>query len=195
MTTTSATCTAKPAVTGARARICAIVVLALIGGAGFAQETQPPAATPPAPPGQTPRPFEPGFLDAMTRWFERGADDLNAKAKSARDNAKGAFDDMGEKAKAAGAAAKDAAKDAAEKFTKLPGARVVEGRERCEVAPNGSADCRAAVEAMCRSKGLAAGKSLDIQQAEKCPIRSFLAGPPARSDCKVETHVTRAMCQ
>jgi hypothetical protein len=191
MTTTSATSTAKPVVARARARICAIVVLALIGGAGLAQETQPPAATPPAPPGQTPRPFEPGFLDAVTRWLERGADDLNAKAKTAHENAKGALEDMGEKAKAAGAAAKDAA----EKFSKLPGARVVEGRERCEVSPNGSADCRAAVEAICRSKGLAAGKSLDIQQAEKCPIRSWLAGPPARSDCKTETHVTRAMCQ
>jgi hypothetical protein len=95
---------------------------------------------------------------------------------------------MNEKAKAA-------AKDAAEKFSKLPGSRVVEGRERCEVAPNGSADCRAAVEAMCRSKGLTSGKSLDIQQAEKCPVRAWLAGPPTKSDCKVETHVTRAVCQ
>ena len=98
---------------------------------------------------------------------------------------------MGEKARAAAAGAKDAA----EKLTKLPGARVVDGRERCEVAPNGSADCRAAVDTICRAKGFATGKSLDIQQAEKCSVRSWLAGPPARSDCKVETHVTRAVCQ
>jgi hypothetical protein len=195
MTTTGTRSTARSAGAAATARICAIVVLALVGGAGLAQETQPPAATPPAEPGQTPRPFEPGFLDAVSRWFERGADDLNTKAKTARDSAKGALDDMGEKAKAAGTAAKDAAKDAAEKFSKLPVSRVVDGRERCEVAPNGSADCRVAIETLCRSKGLNSGKSLDIQQAEKCSVRSWLAGPPTKSDCKTETHVTRVVCQ
>jgi hypothetical protein len=195
MTTTGAMNAEKVVRASATPRVCVVVVLALVAGSGLAQETQPPAATPPAAPGQMPRPFEPGFFDAVGRWFERGADDLNSKAKAARDNAKGAFEDMGEKAKAAGTAAKDAAKDAAEKFSKLPGARVVEGRERCEVAPNGSADCRTSVESICRTKGLAAGKSLDIQQAEKCSVRSWLAGPPAKSDCKTETHVTRAVCQ
>ena len=165
---TGASNSTRPAVAAAMARVCTIVMLALLAGAGLAQETQPPAATPPSPPAQMPRPFEPGFLQAIGRWFERSSEDLNTRAKTARDNAQGALDDMGEKAKAAAAAAKEAA----EKLAKLPGSRVIDGRERCELAPNGFADCRAAAETICRAKGFTSGKSLDTQQAEKCPARS-----------------------
>jgi len=184
MTTTDATCTARRTHSATRARFCAIATLALVAGGGLAQEATPPPEASPAPPAQAPRPFEPGFLDALGRWFGRGAEDLNAKRKSA-------IDDMGEKARAAAAGAKEAA----DKLSKLPSARVVEGRQRCDVAPSGSPDCRAAVDTICRAKGFATGKSIDIQQAEKCSIRSWLAGGPAKRDCKLETHVTRAMCQ
>jgi hypothetical protein len=78
----------------------------------------------------------------------------------------------------------------------LPNAKIVSGREHCETAANGAPDCRAAVEALCRSKGLAAGKSLDVQSAEKCPARVWISGTqPRRGECRMESYVQRALCR
>lgn len=79
---------------------------------------------------------------------------------------------------------------------RLPGSSVVTGRERCATTAQGSADCRGAAEALCRSKGLDGGRSLDIQSAEKCPARVWLSGRrPSPGECPVESFVTRAMCR
>jgi hypothetical protein len=78
----------------------------------------------------------------------------------------------------------------------LPKTRIVSGRERCETAANGAPDCRGAVEALCRSKGLAAGKSLDVQSVEKCPAQVWIAGAqPRPGECRKESYVQRAFCQ
>ena len=96
MTTTGAMTAERHLSVSARRRISVVIVmLALVGGAGLAQETQPPAATPPAAPDQLPRPFEPGFFDAVGRWFERGAEVFTCNPKAARDIAKGGSEDIG----------------------------------------------------------------------------------------------------
>jgi hypothetical protein len=78
----------------------------------------------------------------------------------------------------------------------LPKTKIVSGRERCETAANGAPDCRGAVEALCRSKGLGGGNSLDVQSAEKCPARVWISGAqPAAGECRMESYVQRAFCR
>jgi hypothetical protein len=78
----------------------------------------------------------------------------------------------------------------------LPKTTIVSGRERCETAANGAPDCRGAVEALCRSKGLAVGNSLDVQSVEKCPARVWISGAqPAAGECRMESYVQRALCR
>ena len=78
---------------------------------------------------------------------------------------------------------------------KLPLSRVVVGRERCAVAPNGAPDCLAAAETLCRKQGYSSGKSMDFTSAEQCPPRVMLGGRQTEGDCTTVTFISRAMCQ
>jgi hypothetical protein len=90
--------------------------------------------------------------------------------------------------------ARDNAKQAAGAL--VPPSRIVDGRGRCEVAPNGAPDCAAAAKSVCAAKGFQAGQSVATQTEEKCPARVLLSGrSPAAGECKTETFVTRAVCQ
>ena len=82
----------------------------------------------------------------------------------------------------AGDAAKidDGAKGAADAVVRIPGTRVVSGHEKCAVAPNGAPDCVAAADAMCKTKGFASGKSLDMTTAEVCPAEGLSRRPQHR---------------
>jgi hypothetical protein len=178
----------------------AAAVVLLFGCAVMAQEPQPPPGIPPA---QEATRRDEGLLDAIGRWFGESAARFSSNMRATREK----LDDIGDKASgaakgAAGAAkgaadvAKDAAKDAADTVARLPSARIIAGRERCTLAPNGAPDCRAAVDAICRGKGFASGKSLDIHSAQKCPARLWLSGrKPDPSECETESFVTRAVCQ
>jgi hypothetical protein len=157
-----------------------------------AQEQQPrPPADKSA--GAQPAPQREGFFDALGRWFEKS----NADFKSSLGKMKSSIEEFNEKA---GKAAKDAVsatatatKDAGEALSKLPNTRIVDGRERCELAPNGSPDCRTAAESVCKAKGFGGGKSFETQSAQKCSARALLTRNDA--DCSTETFVTRALCQ
>ena len=92
-------------------------------------------------------------------------------------------------------ATKDAAKDAADALKALSGVNIVEGREKCAIAPNGAADCQAAAEAICQTKGFKTGKSADIQTKSKCSAQAFLSGASRREACVTETFVVKASCQ
>jgi len=185
----------------------AIAAVLLFSLAVTAQEAQPPRQ--PASPAQqeTTRRAEPGMLESIGRWFQDSFDrfksgiqgaggtigDLGDRASGA---AKDAADVAKDAAKSAADAAKGAAKNAADTVARLPRTRVVDGRERCAVAPNGAPDCRVAADAVCRGKGFGSGTSLDIQSAQKCPARIWLSGrSPEPGECEVETFVTRAVCQ
>jgi hypothetical protein len=150
---------------------------------------QPPAAQP-LPPAETPLPARrEGFLDALARWMDKSAADF--KAQLDESNAK--WRELSDKNEKAAKDAANASKEAFEALKSLPNVRMVEGRRICELAPNGSPDCQAAAEAVCRSKGFATGKSADIETSRKCSARALLAREG--NACKTETVVVKAACQ
>jgi hypothetical protein len=160
---------------------------------------QPPAAdTPvgePPPAGAPDAGYQPGFIDAFGRFIGESAAKLDSQIKSTNE----ALSHLGSQTTdAAKGVAKDAvgvAKDAAA-LIGLPNARIFTGRERCAAAANGAPDCRAAANTACRNKGFATGKSLDTQSTQSCPARVWLSGrPPQDGDCRLETFLTRAVCQ
>jgi hypothetical protein len=145
---------------------------------------------------------------SIGRWFDKGAssfrdslrgakhkmDDLGDEAAA---NSKGFGDKAAEAGKNAADATKnavDATKNAVDAVAKLPTARMMSGRERCNDAPNGAPDCVAAAEALCRKHGFASGKSMDFTSAEECPAKTLL-GQASRDECKTVTFISRAMCQ
>jgi hypothetical protein len=138
-----------------------------------AQQTMPsetPISTPQAP-GQT------GFFGTIGRWIDGSIAGAGALWKQKSD-----------------ASSAEAPKSL--QIDLLPKAKVVSGRERCETAANGAPDCRGAIEALCRGKGLAAGKSIDIKSVEKCPARVWISGTRrTQGECRTESYVQRALCQ
>jgi hypothetical protein len=127
----------------------------------------------------------PAGMETFGRWLEQGTTRFKLDMQGAQET----FDKLG-------AQTLDAAKDATGAVVALPSARVVAARERCALAQNGSADCQAAAETLCRGKGFQTGKSLDTQSELKCPARLLLERrAPNDKDCPTETFVTRAMCQ
>jgi hypothetical protein len=173
------------------------------------QKGQPSGELPPAPMADR----QPGFLDTLGHFIADSVAAVKAGMGSARDTFDGLGDQAGGAAKGAadaatsvakGAAdvatgvsdaAADAAKGAAEGVVRMPATRVVNGRERCTLAPNGAPDCRLAANELCKANGFAQGNSVDMQSAEKCPARVYISGRQSNSDCGMEHFVTRAMCQ
>jgi hypothetical protein len=153
------------------------------------------AAPPPAPEQK------PGVFQSIGRWFDQGATSFREHLQGAKRK----MDDLGDEAAAnskafgdgaatAGKNAADATKGAVDGLAKLPTARVMNGREKCAIAPNGAPDCGAAAEQLCKKHGFASGKSMDFTSAEECPARAYLSGgSPAQ--CQTVTFVNRAMCQ
>lgn len=181
-----------------------------------AQSAPPPeaAAKPPTKPGN--------MLDAIGRWWDKSATDLkrsiddnnakwkqsvdenNAKWKQSVDESNAKWrqgvEDNNAKWRELNAANEKAAKEAAaasreaaEAFRNLSNIRIVEGRQVCEPAANGSPDCQTAAEVLCKSKGFATGKSADITTTRKCSMRSILQRD--ERECKVETVMIKAACQ
>jgi hypothetical protein len=149
-----------------------------------------------------------GFLDAVGRWFDEGAsnfrdhlrgakrrvDTLNEEAAANTRQLNERAAEVGKGAAEVGKGAAEATKSALDAVTKLPTARVVQGRERCATAPNGAPDCLAAAELLCRKNGYATGKSMDFTSAEQCPPRVLL-GQASPDQCETVTFISRAMCQ
>ena len=73
---------------------------------------------------------------------------------------------------------------------------MVSGRQVCPAAPGSGADCQAAADILCRSKGYGGGKSLGVDATEKCSAKVLIPGRPREpGDCRTENFVTRAWCQ
>jgi hypothetical protein len=198
-------------------RTAAIAALALCGalaleaaGTALAQTPGPEPAAPAASPSAPPAPPPQGFIDAFGNWVQQGVSNMGAGfgamvgavGGQAGQAAKGAADAASTAAKGAADAASTMAKGAADvaretaTTVKLP-TGVIRGNERCELAPNGAPDCRAAAEAMCRAKGYGGGTSVDFVTNEKCPPRSRVSSREAAENglCTLEHFVTSALCQ
>jgi hypothetical protein len=182
----------------------------MAGTAAIAQSAPPPEPPPIVQPAPKPSVFQ-----SIGRWFDQAGSNF-------RDHLQGAkrkMDEVGDEAAAnhreitsraaevgkgaaevgkgmaeVGKGAAEATRSAVDAVAKLPTARVVQGRERCAVAPNGAPDCLMAAEALCRRSGYATGKSIDFTSAEQCPPRVMLGQAP-RDQCETVTFISRAMCQ
>jgi hypothetical protein len=184
-----------------------IVLCGLLLAAPFAlaQDVVPPPPNAPEPAPAAP-PAKPGVFESIGKFFDQGASNF-------RDHLRGAkrkMDDLGDDAAASGKGfsenaakvgqgaadvgkgAADATKNAMDAVAKLPTARMMSGRERCESAPNGAPDCVTAAEALCRKHGFATGKSMDFTSAEDCPVKTILG---QTQECRTVTFISRAMCQ
>jgi hypothetical protein len=184
--------------------VAASLVAALVLLAPFASAQN--AAPPPAPPAQPAPPERLGLFESIGRWFDNGTSTFRdhlrgAKRKmdelgdDAAANSKGFSDQaakVGQGAADVGKSAADATKNAVDAVAKLPTARMMNGRERCMVAPNGAPDCLAAAETLCRKHGFSTGKSMDFTSAEECPVRTLLG---QSEECTTVTFISRAMCQ
>ena len=142
-----------------------------------------PYADPPAA-DETPPPSgnRPGFIDALGRWLGDSKAALDSQMKNTQET-------LGN----LGSQARDAAGNV---VVVVPGSRVITGRQLCPPAGNGAPDCEQGVVVLCRSKGLQAGRSLDVTSAQRCPAKVWMSGrPPKDGECRLETYVTRAVCQ
>jgi hypothetical protein len=143
------------------------------------------AASSPAAARSQPRP---GLLDTLNRWLGDSKAAIDSQLRQTQET----LGSVGHEARGAAGAAQEAAGA----VVALPMARIVNGRQTCQMAGNGAPDCQPAIDALCRSKGFISGKSLEISSAHKCPTRVWLYGSSAeKSACPVETYVTRALCQ
>ena len=176
------------------------------GAQNNAQDSAPPPASIEPPPPPAPPPPKAGLFEAIGRWVDRSTTQFSNHLRGA----KRSMDDLGDKASAnskemtdqaarvgQGAAdigknAVDATKNAVDAVAKLPAARMISGRERCALAPNGAPDCVTAAEALCRKKGFSTGKSMDFTSAEECPVKTLVG---ESDQCTTVTFISRAMCQ
>jgi hypothetical protein len=189
----------------------------------FAQAPQPQAAPVDTPASEQVQPPEAprkpdGFFDAFSRWsrdfkakvdeanakwrasveetnakLKASTDETNAKLKQSVDDSNAKWRELGAKSEQAAKEAAAAQKEAADAFKSLANTRVVEGRQVCEPAANGSPDCQAAAQIICKGKGFITGKSADITTSRKCSARALLQRD--ESECRTETVVIKAACQ
>ena len=134
---------------------------------------------------------KPGFFGAIGRWFDDQTSKFGPHLKGARSG----VENFGHEAGVAAKTTVETAKDAAGAVTRIPTARVVTGHEKCTIAPNGAPDCVVAANAICKTKGFASGKSVDMTTAEICPAQVYISGRSSGPDCHTETFVSRALCQ
>lgn len=178
----------------------------------------PQAAAPAAPaaaqgrglfPFQPPPPDRPGFIYAFGRWWDnaRGKIDNLTKqsdeaAKGAQSATQGAVYGAAQATQGAADVTQDAVRNAAEATKKaatalfhLPGTRIVEVHQRCDLAPNGAPDCGMAATRACRAKGFGDGHPINVQSSENCPPSVWMSGrEPATGECPEETVVLMAAC-
>jgi hypothetical protein len=133
----------------------------------------------------------PGLFSSIVHWFGEQTSNIGSNLRGARSG----VENLGREAGVAAKTTVESARDAADAVKQFPSARVVSGHEKCMLAPNGAPDCVAAATAICKTKGYASGKSVDMTTAEICPPEVYLAGKKSGPSCRTETFVSRALCQ
>ena len=172
-----------------RMGVAVAAAVVLLAWSAAAQAPQPPAAPPAArlrarPGGAAPRQSRSRLSPRLRRRLRplgvgRQYANLNATwgnvpamGNQAGGAAKDVFDSAGGVARTTAEATKGAADMTLgyrRSLGRLSMARIVIGRERCTVAPNGAPDCRVAADTLCRANGYNTGSSVDFETAEECP--------------------------
>jgi hypothetical protein len=177
----------------ARTAWAAVGLLALGAGIAAGQTLGPEPAPPPTENAALPSPEKPGFISAFGSWMQQGVANMGAGFGAMVGTIGGR---TSEAAKGAADAATGIARDTATTVTRLPATRIIGGRERCVLAPNGAPDCRIAAEVLCRAKGYGSGTSVDFETDEKCPPPYRLSSRNTPEGvCTMEHFVIRALCQ
>lgn len=174
-----------------RGRIVLIVTLASVSGATAAwpQQAQPQLQVAPsqqqapAQPGPAPSPPErsnPGLVEEIGKLLKDSASGLRSTLPS-----------PGQALEGLNSGARDAT-DSLKRIATPSGQTMASGRTLCPPAANGAPDCKRGADQLCKEKGYAEGRSVDIESTQKCSAKSYFSGQGA---CRTENFVTRAVCQ
>lgn len=177
--------------TGMQGRIVLIAILTAVLGttAASPQQAQPqlqvapsqqqaPAQPSPAPP--PPEASNPGLVEEIGKLLKDSASGLRSTLPS-----------PGQALDSLNAGAKDAT-DSLKRIAPPSGQTMASGRTLCPAAANGAPDCKRGADQLCKEKGYAEGRSVDIESSQKCSAKSYFSGQGA---CRTENFVTRAVCQ
>jgi len=172
------------------AGLCVLLAgLLLVAAPAGAQDPQPAEPDKPAATAPAQRSPDSGPFTAFGRLIDQSITGLASGFKDARESVDEITGRAGEVAKGATGAIPPIPP-----LPPPPG--VVRGREFCPPAGNGAPDCRIASAALCRAKGFKGGRSIDMQTEQVCPAEVWVSGrQPAEGECRLESYVTRALCQ
>lgn len=143
-------------------------------------QVAPPQQAAPPVPEPAPPADNPGLVDEISKLLKDSASGLRSTLPSPGK----AFDGLN-------SSAKDAT-DSLKRIAPLSGQSMASGRTLCPPAANGAPDCKLAADQLCKEKGYAEGKSVDIESTQKCSAKAYFSGQGA---CRTENFVTRAVCQ
>ena len=147
---------------------------------------QPPAAPQGEPPQASPQPSDsPGLIHELGKLFDKSLSALPSLKST------------GETLDGLNTRAKDAVKGAGDALSRVakPGS-MVSGRVFCPGGANGTPDCKAAADWLCKTKGYKEGNSLNTDSAEKCSVKVMIPGRQRQAgDCHTDNYVTSALCQ
>jgi hypothetical protein len=152
------------------------------------QEQGQPQGQPPAEPAPqaSPQPSDnSGLIHEMGKLFDKSLSVLPSLKST------------GETLDGLNARAKDAVKGAGDALSRVakPGS-MVSGRVFCPILANGTPDCKAGADWLCKSKGYKEGNSLNTDSAEKCSAKVMIPGRQRQAgDCHTDNYVTSALCQ
>lgn len=170
-----------------RGRIVLIAMLTAVLGttAAWPQQAQPQLqvapsqqAAPPTP--SAPPPNNPGLVEEIGKFLKDSASGLTSTLPS-----------PGQALEGLNSGAKDAT-DSLKRIAPPSGQTMASGRTLCPPAANGAPDCKRGADQLCKEKGYAEGRSVDIESTQKCSAKSYFSGQGA---CRTENFVTRAVCQ
>ncbi len=177
-----------------RGRVILTAALLVMLGAvttAWPQQTQPQPQTAPvqqtAPqvePPPVPERSYPGLIEELGKLLKDSASGLGSTIP-AIPSASQTLDGLN-------SSAKDATDNLKRIAPPLSGQTMAMGRMLCPAAANGAPDCKRGADQLCKEKGYAEGRSIDIESSQKCSAKAYFSGQGA---CRTENFVTKAVCQ
>ncbi len=177
-----------------RGRMVLLAVVAVMLGTAtvaWAQQTQPQLQVAPsqqaapavAAPPPAPERSNPGLVEEIGKLLKDSASSLGSSIP--------ALPSPSQTLDGLNSGARDAT-DSLKRIAPLSGQTVTTGRALCPASSNGAPDCKLAADQLCKAKGYAEGRSVDVESSQKCSAKAYLSGQGA---CQTENFVTRAVCQ
>lgn len=170
--------------------IAAVSVAMVAATAAWPQQAQPQLqvapsqqSVPPAGPPPAPEKSNPGLIEEFGKLLKDSASGLGSTIPT--------LPSPSQALEGLNSSAKDAT-DNLKRIAPLSGQTVATGRTLCPPAANGAPDCKRGADQLCKEKGYAEGRSVDVESTQKCSAKAYFSGNGA---CRTENFVTRAVCQ